>query len=190
MYFRCGTEAFLPMVCPVMILHGHLLGSLGVSAHRHTVDQTTHECQEAENEEYYAQYPHEQGLKKLYDDDEAQRDQYESKVEQQHQAAHALSVRTKRIRRRHGLNGDSRFTSDLGLDRRHFRGGETVAPVRVVARSRPPAPVAPVGIMRSSTHFGRRPVRGAGHVNVRIMVASRRPGSGAAGRPLQTPGPF
>jgi len=65
----------------------------------------------------------------LYDDDEAQRDQYESQVEQQHQAAHALSVRAKRIRRRHGLNGDSRFASDLGLDRRHFRGGETVAPV-------------------------------------------------------------
>jgi len=87
----------------------------------------------------------------LYDDDETQRDQYESQVEQQHQAAHTLGVRAKRIWRRHGLNGDSWFTRDFGLDRRHFGGGKTVAPVRVVAGSRPPAPVAPAGVMRSST---------------------------------------
>jgi len=57
MYFWCGTEALLPMMRPVVILHGHLLGRLGVSAHRHTVNQTAHESQEAKNEEYYAQYP-------------------------------------------------------------------------------------------------------------------------------------
>lgn len=45
------------MMSPVVILHCYLLGCLSVPAHRHTVDQTAHECQEAENEEYYAQYP-------------------------------------------------------------------------------------------------------------------------------------
>ena len=54
------------MVCPVMILHGHLLGSLGISAHRHTVDQTTHEGQEAENEEYYTQYPVKKKQNQMY----------------------------------------------------------------------------------------------------------------------------
>lgn len=39
-------------------------------------------------------------------------------------------------------------------------------------------------------HFGRRSVRGAGHVNVRIVVTGCRPGSGAAGRSLQTSRPF
>jgi len=97
----------------------------------------------------------------LYDDDETQRDQYESQVEQQHKAAHTLGVWTKRIWRRHGLNGDARFARDFGLDCRHFRGGETVAPVRVMARSRPSAPVAPAGVMRSST--------GKKHTKVNIL---------------------
>jgi len=87
----------------------------------------------------------------LYNDDETQRDQYESQVEQQHQAAHTLGVRAKWIRRRHGLNSYAWFARNFGLDRRHFGGGKTVAPVRVVAGSRPPAPVAPAGVMRSST---------------------------------------
>jgi len=87
----------------------------------------------------------------LYNDDETQRDQYESQVEQQHQAAHALGVRAKWIWRRHRFNSDAWFARDLGLDRRHFGWGKTVASVRVVAGSRPPAPVAPGGVMRSST---------------------------------------
>jgi len=78
MYFGRGTEALLPVMRPIVILHGHLLGRLGVPAHRHAVDQTAHERQEAENEEYYAQYPYEHGLKKLYDDNKTQCDQYES----------------------------------------------------------------------------------------------------------------
>jgi len=55
--FWCGAKALLPMMRPVMILHGHLFGCLSVSAHRYAVDQTAHECQEAKNEEYYTQYP-------------------------------------------------------------------------------------------------------------------------------------
>lgn len=57
MYFWCGTEALLPMMRPVVVLHCHLLGRLGVSAHCHTVYQTPHECQKAKNEEDYTQYP-------------------------------------------------------------------------------------------------------------------------------------
>lgn len=159
------------MMCPVVILHGYLFGRFGVPAYRYTVNQTAHECQETENEEYYAQHPHEQRFKKLYNDDETQRDQYESQVEQQHQAAHTLGVRAKWIWRRHRFNSHAWFACDLGLDRRHFGWGNTVASVRIVAGSRPPAPVAPAGVMRSTTHFGRRPVRSASHVNVRIMVA-------------------
>lgn len=92
--------------------------------------------------------PDEHGFEKLNDDHEAQRDQYESQVEQQHQAAHALGVRTKRIGRRHGLDGDTRLARDLGLDRGHLGRGETVAAVRVVAGRRSPAPVAPARVMR------------------------------------------
>lgn len=94
--------------------------------------------------------PYEQRFEKLYDDHETQSDQYESQVEQQHQTAHALGVRAKRIGRRHGLDGDARFAGDLGLDRGHFGRGEPVAPVRVVARSRASAPVAPARVMRSA----------------------------------------
>lgn len=73
--------------------------------------------------------PHESGLEELYDDDEAQRDQNEPQVEQQHQAAHALGVRAKRIGRGHGLHGDARLARDFRLDRGHLGRGEAVAAV-------------------------------------------------------------
>lgn len=91
--------------------------------------------------------PDEHGFEKLYDYHETQRDQYESQIEQQHQAAHALGVWAKRIGRRHGLDGDARLARDLGLDRGHFGRGETVAAVRVVAGRRSSAPVAPARVM-------------------------------------------
>lgn len=47
-----------------------------------------------------------------------------------------------------------------------------------------------VGGAVSSPHFGRRPVRGAGHVHVRVVVAGRGTGPRTAGRPLQTPRPL
>lgn len=94
--------------------------------------------------------PHEQGFEKLYDDDETQSDQYESEVEQQHETAHAFGVRAERIRRRHRFDSDARFARYLGLDRRHFGRGESVATVRVMTGRRSPASVAPARVMRSS----------------------------------------
>lgn len=56
-YFRGGSKTLLPMVRPVMVLHGYLLGSLGVPAHGHAVDETSHESQKAKYQEHYAQNP-------------------------------------------------------------------------------------------------------------------------------------
>lgn len=57
MDFRRRAEALLPVVRPIMVLHGHLLGGLGVPAHGHAVDEAAHERQETEYEEYNAQNP-------------------------------------------------------------------------------------------------------------------------------------
>lgn len=100
--------------------------------------------------------PHEQRLEELYDDDEAERDEYEAQVEQQHQAAHALGVRTERVGRGHGLDGDARLARDLRLDRGgHVGRRAPVAPVRVVAGHRAPAPVR---VVRAPAENGRRRV--------------------------------
>lgn len=45
------------MMRPVVVLHGHLFGRLGIPTHRHAVDQTAHESQEAEYQEYNTQDP-------------------------------------------------------------------------------------------------------------------------------------
>lgn len=57
MYFRSGAEAFLPMMRPIVVLHRHLFGSFCIPAHGHAVDQTAHERQKTEYEEYDAQHP-------------------------------------------------------------------------------------------------------------------------------------
>jgi len=56
-YLGRGAEALLPVARPVVVLHGHLLGSFRVPAHRHAVDQTAHERQKSEYQEHDAQHP-------------------------------------------------------------------------------------------------------------------------------------
>lgn len=56
-YFGGSAEALLPMMRPIVVLHRHFLGSFGISAHSHAVDQAAHESQEAEYQEYDTQYP-------------------------------------------------------------------------------------------------------------------------------------
>lgn len=52
-----GAEALLPVPRPIVILHGHLLGRLGVPAHRNAIDQAAHQRQEAEYQENDAEHP-------------------------------------------------------------------------------------------------------------------------------------
>lgn len=53
--------------------------------------------------------PNKQRFEELQHDDEAQRNEYEAEVQQQHEAAHALHVRTERVRSRHGIHFHSRL---------------------------------------------------------------------------------
>lgn len=76
--------------------------------------------------------PNEERLKKLYDDDESQRDENDSEVEQQHEAAEAFSVGTKRVWSAHRLDHQPSLPVDFGFDCRPGGGGGGSAPIRVV----------------------------------------------------------
>lgn len=108
--------------------------------------------------------PHEQGFDELDDDDEAQRDENEAQVDEQHQAAHAADVRAEGVRRRHGL--------DLGAHpplRVHAAASLSAARHRVdAARLRV---VGPVRGGRVAADLRRGLVHGARHVNVAVLAA-------------------
>lgn len=97
-YFR-RPYGLGPVVGPVEIVR--VLRVRVLAAEDHAVDEAADECDEPEYEEDYAQYPDKEWFEELQNDDEAQRHQDESKVEEQHEAAHALHVGAERVGGRH-----------------------------------------------------------------------------------------
>lgn len=107
----------------------------------------------------YEDLPDIDGLIELHHNNEAEGDQYEPEIEQQHQTADALDIRAERIWRRHRLDLGATFRCGAAAAARLCRAGHRVDAAWCSARHRTLAvPAARIRLQNIRSFTGSSPL--------------------------------